>query len=1347
MRETRFYEFQTDAAATNTHRYEVPVVGWAAGSSHGRTNPPQRPPVRAGGLAGGLYAWRVEDARTLVLEHIVERSLVRISVPGALCCAPVVVAGSSGSGGANPCSRVVVVLAFVAEAGCEVARLNLQYPTPSPHDSRDTDAPRIRRLQTVLEDADVVSALMYANETDPTSTCFYGTLNGHCGRIVEGPDTLELSKFDVPAHGTERLDDDVTSTTSASDLSRRSFTTQASNANGNATPSLFSRLLSTPRSLMPSQTPSNAPETPGVWHTPRSSRTSRSIFSTPRSSRRATTLPSISSTERVEALRLVDIGELCLVVLHGSGRICTLLQTAPGVFQYAGETKLGLTLAKDYSRNILLDAGHEQLAAVLTVDEEPQANSVRVFSVMIKRISSVSVNVICRQVVKRSGPIERVVSAVMLGDDVIVGTETGTISGPMSSVGADDKGVGLPLRLLWSAIEDVEQATGLGGCINRLVEDPRERLLAAHRYSVGVVSKALRFTNTAASRAVVEKHVREMEMSEDSAAAFTKAIARADFLCVDMDMPLHSMQTAPGVGIVVTRNCGLSVFRTLYNDEKSSIGNAFPTYSQFQDELTGPVAWLAAAHGSVQVFFSALSNMSNADPNTASRQFMTKQALRYSNVHKHMSLTDVVVADCARKDYIARATGAHHVLANFSSAIFHIQSTLQPSGESMRFLFDAGEMNALHKLALFCGDMLPVSCYFCSGLWWLHQLKTLRQQNEELNGVASMADDEDMQDDKESALLTPKLALDRAYGMLVAAARVASSSDGLDGDDVDCVMHIAAIPRSKVDNADDDMRDEIGADSPVSGMEDDPMVDNLGYWLLERTVRQFEKAGSPKNAAAAALEAMKQAPNRELYETMRSAAFGRFLDAKNLSTALEAMLKPPFETETDTDNALVTKSEASALRDGMALFVNAVAEDGMMRWLVERDLPEPLTSLTSITLERRARAAEPLDMEMELAAFETAGDTPRGKYEYEYIFAWHVKNKNQSAAAAIALEWGERLSNEGLKTILQANHAHTYSPAAAHDSQLRLFLAWANMKVRAYSLAHASVHMLDEKRRYIVRSRFSISGQPTETDGVVSPQWAARRNLLAKAQATCAARMLSDPEPRRIQCANFLAGAGTTCLADDQHGVAWAVETLCSTPGGARVAAELAAAWVDETGPQLLESVVRRAIRDTPNLDAMLLDVYHAAPERNWSLVALEAALVHPDSVPQWLVDQAAWGVQRDTHHPALVADIPKRGDVAAVARAFLRAGAPLKAADVLLMEFKRADNDSQSNKTGIPFAAIDATIIALGAYEGNDLEYEYYYDKLREITRERVQDSRKNRKIAEENWRANEDTIMAVAS
>lgn len=1345
MRETKFYNYQSTASLELAQVYQVDNQWHNTRPSYDA--PIRGVPIRAGGLAGPIIAWRVEAGREILLENVLNHTVLRIVLPSLLSCIPVIRTRDSPE-------QLAVLASFQTQSGCEFVRIHCDFPSAE----QSNELVRVESLQGAV-DEDIVSAL----HSSPDGTYFFGLVTSQCGRVIEnyGPQPcLQLERFDMRAD-----DDDVSASSDASTASRGYFIT---------------RLLNTPRNLLPTPARNTGARTSMGFETPgpRSARGSLMSLASPLSTRRhAATEP--PQGDSVEALCAVTQNETYLVALHASGRICAY-SVHNGLL--AGEGTLGLTLAKDFPQQFLLKASQEHIVAVVTVDEDPQANSVRVFSITLKRHIARTVDVMCNQLAKRGGPIDRVVGAALLGNDVLVGTESGAISGPMNGPDAQINGTGLPLCKLWTAIDDIEQTTGFGHAVNAMVENARERLLAAHRFSSGVIAKAMRLTDLPnTSREVVEKYIRDSRFTEEEIPLFLKAVARAEFLAIDTDMPLRGIQMVDGVGLVASRNSGLFVFRKLMQEEHVALSRSILTFTE-KDILSGPVACLAASHAISQVLCSKLSRTMKTDHAYENLLFMMQLSLRFSEVAKHLPLTYCIAQQRAIRIHASQVLVDDSAKA-FPTAVDYVQSILAPGGKSIRFLYDANEMLALQLCATHSASFVPVSSFFASGLAWLSQYTANKNSVSFMNGGqmtnGNLRFRENFSDIGENGTSQPDFNgfLQQSYGCLVSAAQVASSSEGLAEEDRDCVLHLAKILKTvHSENSNGDMQIDTQVDAALGGVRKEEFVEHLGYWLLERSVRLFESAGSPKTAAAAALEAMKTAPSRDYYETMRAAAFGRLLDARELQTALNTQLKPPFDAHNET---VVSRSEASALRDGIGLFVNAVADEGQLKWLAEVELPEPLNSLAALTLERRARAAEPLDADAELESMKLSDSEEELKtrkiYEYEYLYAWHLGNYNAAAAAASALEWGERLSNEGLSIAVSTSFSN--NRMAENEARLRLLLAWAGMKVRAFSCALAVVQTMEPNKQYFARTKFSILAQDPQDrlPGVITPDWVSRRQLLAHAQRLCITRMLSDSNTQRvISQLNFLTAHGSQYLQGTEQGINWIINVLCDVPSpeNIQLGAELAAAWIKENGEQQLALVVTSAAKlaanpavsmfDYSHFNDLLVDVYNMAEiagvNRNWSLLGLKSALTQLTvelQIPQWLVDQAAWGLSESNLDVTKISGTKSRkGDVGSVARAFLEVSRPIDAAKVLLSEFRRfailkgkkcEDMLYYYNRQVIPFAAIDATIIMLGRMEEDDHLTDVYLVQLKDETQKYCRLAVNEYKDVVVKYKANQDNTVMV--
>eukprot|EP00177_Eucheuma_denticulatum_P008537 GFKZ01015540.1.p1 GENE.GFKZ01015540.1~~GFKZ01015540.1.p1 ORF type:complete len:747 (-),score=118.07 GFKZ01015540.1:752-2992(-) len=684
----------------------------------------------------------------------------------------------------------------------------------------------------------------------------------------------------------------------------------------------------------------------------------------------------------------------------------------------------------------------------------------------------------------------------------------------------------------------------------------------------------------------------------------------------------------------------------------------------------------------------------------------------------------------------------------FSFMVHRAMRTLKPGPPLLSFLNKSSEMQQLLRSSDQVADRLPISAMFACGLAWLAQFRQ--------NGSQPVPGSRELHAEvkpKELSLLVKK-----AYACLVEAARWCEEDIKLAEDDVQCVLDLAGLSEYDAEAAEQGRAEDVVMSGEGEGLPNGPTGEqirqHLGFWLLERSVRLLESSNAPRDAAIVALEAMAVAPDRQRHEMMRAAAFSTFLDAMELENALTAILREPFSSK---EGPQVVKEESDALRDALGLFVNVAADQGKLQWLSDYSLPAPLDVLCGLALERRARAADAMRIEdpsnvQELAA-EPVGNArkrksnkaERGVCEYEQLFAWYVMRGDESSAASCALEWGERLSHEGLAAIQsfatgQGRHLDV-------EEQISLLLSWTKLKCQAFSCASSAAQMESPKRRFIARSRYSIvSGSGDGTKGIVSTSWASRRHLLAYAQSKVLAEMRSGgyPDVDVTDMVPYLSSPHSNLLADEKDGVAWITGRLARNASYDKMllCAELGSAWKEEVGDGVLTEVVQMASvlasqRNMSNfgyshLDDFLRAIVSTEGQRkcskNWNLVALESALSTTSGavgVPQWLVDAAAWGTPafaEGTLEYAQNFSGRRMGDAAGVVRALLRYHRPVEAARVLLVGLASIDKMAREKRDKaryyVPYSAIDATMELLGEIEDEYEEAETYKKKLEESTR-----------------------------
>lgn len=1049
------------------------------------------------------------------------------------------------------------------------------------------------------------------------------------------------------------------------------------------------------------------------------------------------------TADSVLALALVRMEGKVVASLHQSGRVCVYMELE-SEFQFLSDLELPVKLVKGLANHFLLTGLPESVLAVVMVDEDPSADSLRLFNVTAKLRGERAISLASTQIAKRDGPIDQIVAACFTGDDVIVASETGFVSGILNVSTEIDSSVGIPTGTLWTVLEDVDQSFGLGRALDSAAPMPSDSFLQAHRFSAKTIAKALRLDDMESfTRADVQHNVANTVFEKDPENMWRRVKARAEHICKCEELLVRDMSLIPKVGIIVARNSSLLVFRKLLEAEEKAISNSTRLLSCKEPVANREVAALLASHAACQVIASQYMWNGNEDAEKNELKFMLMLAVSFSHV-----LTEIPLSNRIALEALRGLDENAQVGDMFTSMVHRAIRTLKPGPPLLSFLNKSSEMQQLLRSSDQVADMLPISAMFASGLAWLSQFRQ--------NGSQPIPSPRELHGEfkpKESSLLVEK-----AYACLVEAARWCEKDIELAEDDVQCVLNLAGLSEYDAEAAEQGRADDVVMSGEGEGLPNGPTGEqirqHLGFWLLERSVRLLESSNAPRNAAIVALEAMSRAPDRQRHEMMRAAAFSTFVDAMELEHALTAILREPFSSKEEPH---VVKEESDALRDAVGLFVNVAADQGKLQWLADYSLPEPLHDLCGLALERRARAADAMRIDdpsnlQELPA-DSVGNMQNRKSnkavgslcEYEQLYAWHVMRGDESSAATCALEWGERLSHEGLAAI----QSFTTGRGRHLDveEQISLLLSWTKLKCQAFSYASSAAQLEPPQTRFIARSRYAIaSGSESSTKGIVSISWASRRHLLAYAQSKVLAEMRSsgDPDVDIKEMVPYLSSPHSNLLADGRDGVAWITGRLAKNASYDKMllCAELGSAWKEETGDSVLTDVVQTASvlasqRTMSNFGYSHLDDFLRAVvstegqekySKNWNLVALESALSTTSGavgVPQWLIDAAAWGTPafaEGTLEYARNFSGRRMGDAAGVVRTLLRYHRPVEAAKVLLVGLASIDKMARERRDKVryyvPYSAIDATLELLGEVEDEYEDAETYKKKLEESTR-----------------------------
>lgn len=1315
MRETRLYDYGN---IHNSDRFSSGDIAFTTSDFDQLSFTPGT----WAGLINGTVAWRVEEGDELIFENILTRKGLRLKLSSPLTCRPLLCASTADS------LKLVEVLVscYTSKVGCILLRIRITIPP--------TDLSAAITYEEICRQA--IPATCITCMADVDGDPVIGRSDGSCA-VVKFSDgaspRMNLIPFAPSAIGdseNQGTGDDTSMVSGGSDESAPSHRSVASSMSFG----LMTRLFGSPRGT-PNVAARNAVEADS--HEPRHTISSARRPREEKMSYRKT-------MDKVICVTKVTLDVKALMSLHQSGRLCVFVATDAS-YKYVNDMVLPVKLSAGLANHFLMTGPNESIIAAVVADEDPHADSLRIYSVAAKVRGERAIGLSATQIAMRRGPVDRIVSASFIGEDVIIGSESGFVSGVLNVPSDLDDGTGIPTGTLWTALDDMEQPFGLSSIVDAAHPDPRDHLLQAHRFSVSAVAKALRMENPGlATRAQIAETVRTTVFDQDGENMWNRVKARAEHITKSEDLLVRDLCMVGGVGLVVARQRSLSVMRGLLEFEQKAVENRAHLLLNREAVTSPAVGWMLSSHAACQVTASryALEN-NNADAKNEFK-FMLSTATCFSSVDTDDPLLDRSARRCGL------GLEGDLEFSNLGSAIMSSLSVIEPGVPLVLLLQSLAEMDLLLVAAEQASNALPVSSMFASGMSWL--LKS---------GSAAYALVDSWIDKTAAVVHRPEQTdwrTEKAYRFFITASQWCSK-ESVPEADIRCAAKLASVTpeevmlTEKIDAQEDVVMAGDGRDLK-GDLDIVQFRKRLGFWLLERAVRMFETNAAPKSAAAASLEAMDCAPDRKRHEMMRASAFTRFLDAGNLEYALIAILRDPYEGEHDSDFSI---QESTALRDAVGLFVDAVADAGRLQWLADCKLPAPLSVLCGLALERRARAADALNLrhitravnfpessEPSMAVDESQSVTKEVK-KYEQLYSWHVLHDDMASAATSALEWGERLSDEGLSTI--RNAVSNDSARLSVDQQMRLLLEWTKAKCEAWAYALSATQLESPERRYIARSRFSLLADRSQSrKGIVSESWVSRRHLLAHAQGRVLTAMLSEGESNdtRMQFFQFVVSPDSVLLLPQAEGLRWVTSMLLhNRPSYDNVllCAELGSAWREEVGESLLVDVVREAANRASQqsitsfgyaeLDELLRAVVSTGGKletsRNWNLIALESALATSAGAvacPQWLVDAAAWGSASFAEGTTVTERLfsgRKRGDAAGVVRALLRHHRPVDAAKVLIVGLR-----SQGRATGssgnkgviyVPYSAIDATMEMLAQCADDYPDAEVYRRQLEACT------------------------------
>lgn len=1081
-----------------------------------------------------------------------------------------------------------------------------------------------------------------------------------------------------------------------------------------------------------------------------------------------------SDGDAVQALAVAQLSVPVVVSLHASGRVCVFAPSARQGFLLAGEVRLSVKLAPvPAAGQFLISPGDDAgtLLAVLTLDCDPHPHALRVFSLALSMGITRRVSVTATPLLGRAGPFDRLTGAAALPakssgagvpslPTLLLATESGRVSGfLLPSAMSSEPLTGLPANAVWSARDDLTSPLGAWAAFDALRSDISDKLLAAHRFSSVAVAKSLRVPNLAGASVddvagvAADMVAQAVAGGEDESKAVDRIVQRAQRAAVVSDLPISRLEYVLGTGVVVSRVNAVHVVRPLLPPEaqwfvKSQIlspefavswGEAS---SASVEPVSEAVTRLLAVRMAPQVAAAELLSAENDHPEVARARCVLSVSMRLARTGDYdKSICELAVASPALQKLSPDAKQM-----SFATAVQAAYELLSPGRDLLCFLHGALEFEALEDAAARSAQLLPISSLFCFGLVFLENSRRTRAtgmtEDEDDEGLNQDSTMEDVDGSDSNVHTSPST---NAFTSFVSAAKYARSvlvRGGFEAcpdserEDLRCAIDLAQLKGAGLVFVASSGKDAMVDDGNDVEAYDDPEVVELAqcldFWLLERALRLVEGVGSPKAAAAIALEALAAAPGAKKYEMMRAAAFGKFLDAGDLQCALQTILKAPFQVSGAEVADAVNEESASALRDSIGLLVNAAIDAGKFTWLLRGDLPSPVKELAALALERRARSSEMFVREYLLREVRdatsiesNAARADRISSPYEYLYIWQLGRKDIQGAASCAVEWFERVATEGLgETRMFANSAGS----SLTHSPLALLLTWARIKSRALAAACTAIRSLPPTRQFVARSRHSVMAgyTPVEsTDGVIDLAWLSRRLLLARAQMICLAKRMSSTAPlsgaaASLPSTEYVVSQADILLGDQERGVNFAVSSLLSGHVSCEnvfLALDLALSWDVHVAEVVRvagilsssdgKSSGSEAGLSYSDLSKILTIVTKASREggrsssRNWYLVAADGALeasAGTVGVPRWLSDAAAFGPGVGAEARTFASgDVG--GDARGMVNAWLRYGRLVDAAQLLIsglresIDLLQGGKSESSRRVDVPYTQIDATL------------------------------------------------------
>lgn len=1142
-------------------------------------------------------------------------------------------------------------------------------------------------------------------------------------------------------------------------MSDRSFASQRSGQSTNSRGSILSRLLR----MRHADSDANVYH-PDSIHVPGKSDDNQGLrYPSPLAGFRAGFHSSGGSRARRRSDPVVD---MCSIVLDHS--VYHLSLTIAGVVQVFGlvptaskyllvaELKLPVKLAQGqpHALHVLKDG---LFCVALIVDMDPHPHALSVYNIEMSVPPGATLSLTSTKVCQRNGPFDAVCDVVYdsQSNALVLATLNGRLStislpvrnsafesahvlGDRDAVGADTNCItahGLDYSTVWSYIDDLVDPKGQWHVFDSLQKPLADRILIPNRFSLFAVARALRLSSPAESSFdFVVTALRDF-LDKASFEDADRLISRAQRYAIMDDAPILGICHVSGSGVYVVRRTGVFVLRSSARLEASTLlcRGATPTTNHSVPDADGScfkrIRRVVACNAVPQI---ASVQFSYADEHTNERaEFgcIISVLLQKSAKLHTTAIHELLPASALADSQLVKRTSILDLAELFTEQ-------LKPGAFLLQFLASEREIHALREVTVITSDILPVSSLFALGLVSIGE----RRQCVDSASSVERVDDVDADGLLVSVQERSKKLLDDAFSSFVAASKVAAKA--LDSDslevkaDLDCAFSLLNCEQAIAERADARAAN----------------VEHLHFWILERSRGLLNDLSAARHAAAIALEALSVAPDLELHEMMRAAAFSRFIDVRDFDCALKTILKAPPQGHSEPFSLLESAGAASALQDNLTVLVNTAIDNNKFSWLIQQDLSLPLKTIIADALKWRARSSEVLNrgdfvsehgssqqvIVNEEAVFRQSTDST--SVLYEYLVSWQLSMDAAQAAAGSAFEWADRISSEGLRMALDVAQDVRVK---AQCNPLEVLLTWSRFKTRAYATSSAICRTLRPEIRYIpFRDIASSSKHPPEAEsGCLALDVLSRLHLLSRAQAACLQKKLSaerdNKNASRSGNVDYIVAHAPHLLTSNERGLNYAISTLILPPmswSDVQLALELASSWLQQGGSDIFMHAVKNAtimlFRDnTLNVDSVRLPITRLSQMldmlgpilsssdhflgKNPYAAAAEGLLeVFGGSIglPQWLIDAAAWGVLPADSSQALDAQEiattrRMQGDATRLVHAYVRFNRPEEGLQTVIskVESTLQSGVEHSDSLQIPYSILDSAIRVMREVASDD--------------------------------------------